>query len=124
MVLSQACTASSSEQSWARMTNIHTKKCNRLKKDRVDKLVFVGSNLKSLRREQSETSVDVLLSQRRATISVDSDSDWDDVSGNAGAGEDVDPLDDDTESESDDYGQPSEEQGRELQPREASDDEI
>ena len=45
-VLSQACSISGAEQCWGQHDTVHSKKRNRLTKTRVDKLVFVGSNLR------------------------------------------------------------------------------
>ena len=56
-VLSQTCTASCAEQNWAVHDYIHSKKRNRLTKDRVDKLVFVGNNLQLRERESGKLEI-------------------------------------------------------------------
>lgn len=52
-VLSQACTASAAEQFWAQYEAVHTSKRNRLKSSTASQVLYVGSNLRFLRRYQS-----------------------------------------------------------------------
>ncbi len=56
-ILSIPATSAASEQNWSAFSFIHTKLCNRLHNERVEKIVFIYWNLKILRKLQWPLSV-------------------------------------------------------------------
>ncbi len=72
-VLSQSCTASSAEQNWAQRDDIHSKKRNRLGREKVDKLLFIGNNLELF--HDSELADGIGIPKKRKILAEKDESD-------------------------------------------------